>query len=192
MKRLYTFLMAIMALTLLSATALADHDIEIPIAGTAGTEYEDLKGTGNIFDNGDGTSKVVITLNGADGPSPAHFHEPGDCGANNPIAIPLEPVVDGTSTTMVDESVDELIESGYYLNVHLSDEEIATVIACGDNFATLAYEGDEDYDGGEMAEMPDTGAGGMAQSSNNAVPMAAVGLILAGGLVVLQRKLAAR
>lgn len=192
MKRLYTFLMAIMALTLLSATALADHDVEIPIAGTAGTEYADLKGTGNIFDNGDGTSKVVITLNGVDGPSPAHFHEPGDCGANNPIAIPLEPVVDGTSTTMVDESVDELLESGYYLNVHLSDKEIATVIACGDNFATLAYEGDEDYDGGEMAEMPDTGAGGMAQSSNNAAPMAAVGLVLAGGLVVLQRKLGAR
>ncbi len=192
MKRLYTFLMAIMALTLLSATALADHDVEIPIAGTAGTEYEDLKGTGNIFDNGDGTSKVVITLNGVDGPSPVHFHEPGDCGANNPIAIPLEPVVDGTSTTMVDESVDELIESGYYLNVHLSDEEITTVIACGDNFATLAYEGDEDYDGGEMAEMPDTGAGGMAQSSNNAAPMTAVGLVLAGGLVVLQRKRTAR
>jgi hypothetical protein len=184
--------MAIMALTLLSATALADHDVEIPIAGTAGTEYEDLKGTGNIFDNGDGTSKVVITLNGVDGPSPAHFHEPGDCGANNPIAIPLEPVVDGTSTTMVDESVEALLESGYYLNVHLSDKEIATVIACGDNFATLAYEGDEDYDGGEMAEMPDTGAGGMGESSNNAAPMAAVGLVLAGGLVVLQRKLGAR
>lgn len=180
MRKLYLLFVALLALGMAS-TARADHDVEVALSGDG--EYEDVRGMANIFDNGDGTSRVVITLNNApDGEHPAHIHA-GNCDSNGEIVYPLESVVDGISESEVDASVDELLSEDYYVNVHLSMDEISTIIACGDNFATLAYEGDDDY----MPEMPDTGAGAASRSQTPVMGLGLIGAVLAAGTLLAVR-----
>ncbi|MDP9350793.1 MAG: hypothetical protein M3P51_04540, partial [Chloroflexota bacterium] len=92
------------------------------------------------------------------------------------VEHPLENVVEGMSTTMVDASFDHLVEDNYYLNVHLSAEEVSTVVACGDEYVM-------------SAGMPETGAGGMADSQSSApvTGLALVGMVLAAGVLLVAR-----
>ena len=82
-----------------------------------------------------------------DGPHPAHIHT-GTCDELGDVVLPLEeledPADDGersgaatahavkTSETTVDMPLEEIVEGGHAINVHLSEEEIGTYIACGD------------------------------------------------------------
>ena len=177
MRKLY--LLLVMAMTLsLSAVALADEGdmATVEISGKEG--YEGISGTATFTDMGDDTTKVVVELEGtpADGNHPAHLHDGTDCSMNKPVEHPLENVVDGMSTTTVDASFDHLVEANYYLNVHLSAEEVSTVVACGDEYVM-------------SAGMPETGAGGLVDSRNSA-PLAAlalVGAVLAAGTFLVTR-----
>jgi CHRD domain-containing protein len=90
-------------------------------------------GTATFTINDDGTTHVVlqITGGGAD-PQPAHIHE-GTCDDLNPQpAYPLQDVVDGSSETDVDISLDDLTLSSYAVNVHESAEAVDVYVACGD------------------------------------------------------------
>ena len=81
-----------------------------------------------------------------DGPHPAHIHT-GTCDELGDVVHPLADVVaptDGeqsgpttahavkTSETTVDMPLEEIIDGGHAINVHLSAEEIDEYIACGD------------------------------------------------------------
>jgi hypothetical protein len=62
---------------------------------------------------------------------PAHIHE-GTC--DNLTAAPafgLPNVVDGSSGTTVDVSPDTLTGSDYAINLHMSDDDLATYTSCG-------------------------------------------------------------
>ncbi len=180
MRKLYLLLVVAMALSL-SAVAFADEGdmATMEISGKEG--YEGISGTATFTDMGDDTTKVVVELTGtpAGGNHPAHLHDGTDCAMNEPVVHPLENVVDGMSTTMVEASFDHLVEANYYLNVHLSAEEVSTVIACGDEYVMSAG----------MPETPETGAGGMAGESSR-IPMfglGIVGAVLAAGTFLVIR-----
>src|SRR4029450_920729 len=79
-------------------------------------------------------TKVVISLDNA--PSgisqPAHIHK-GSCKELDPNpAYGLQNVVDGKSTSDVDEPLDELQSEDYAINVHKSGADLKTYVSCGD------------------------------------------------------------
>jgi hypothetical protein len=90
-------------------------------------------GTVTLTAVGDKT-RVDIALANAptDVPQPAHIHE-GSCSKLDPKPkFPLGVVVDGTSTTMVDAPMSQLVAGGLAVNVHKSTKDIPTYVACGD------------------------------------------------------------
>lgn len=77
-------------------------------------------------------TKVVIALgNPPDVPQPAHVH-PGTCRQLDPTpAYSLENVEGGASETTLPVPLDDIRNADLVINVHKSQEEIATYSACG-------------------------------------------------------------
>lgn len=119
--------------------------------------------------------KIELEGSPEGGEHPAHFHDGTDCSQNEPVVHDLGPVENMMSEKVVEESFEDLVEANYYLNVHLSADEIATVVACGDEYEV-------------MDEMVNGGAGGMAP--NNGTPVIGLGLVTAvlaaGTLLAIQ------
>ena len=89
-------------------------------------------GTATLTADGEKTT-VVISLDGAPSgtPQPAHIHK-GSCADLDPTpAYGLTNVVDGKSSTEVDEPLDELRDEDYAINVHRSGTDLKTYVACG-------------------------------------------------------------
>jgi hypothetical protein len=62
---------------------------------------------------------------------PAHIHE-GSCANLNPAPkIPLQNVVNGKSTTVLDLPIKQVLAGGA-VNVHKSAQDVKTYVACGD------------------------------------------------------------
>jgi hypothetical protein len=128
-------------------TAIAGATDEVATAtGAAGEALQDgltvnleeqngsgQSGTATFSVNDDGTVHVSIMISPAGTePQPAHIHE-GTCDNLDPNpAFPLENVVDGTSETDVDVSLDDLAVTSYAVNVHKSEAEADVYVACGD------------------------------------------------------------
>jgi hypothetical protein len=74
------------------------------------------------------TTSVTINLTGAPagGNHPAHIHE-GVKGSGGAVAFGLTSVVSSTSTTLVDQSYDQLLSYNGYVNVHLSSADLTVV-----------------------------------------------------------------
>lgn len=90
-------------------------------------------GSGQLTDQGDGTTKVeLIMLNAPEGAvQPAHIHE-GSCATLNPApAYPLTNVIEGKSTTIVKVSLADLTSKKYAINVHKSATEASVYVSCG-------------------------------------------------------------
>lgn len=67
-----------------------------------------------------------------DEPQPVHVHF-GNCGINlGEVKFPLNDVVAGKSTTVVDASVDTLSDGSHNINLHKSYPEIRVYTACGE------------------------------------------------------------
>ena len=81
----------------------------------------------------DGKTKVVIDLMGApEGVAqPAHIHH-GTCEKLGAPAYPLEAAKNGKSETTIDAKLSDLTAGDYAINVHKSEAEISTYVACGD------------------------------------------------------------
>jgi len=89
-------------------------------------------GTATLTAEGEQT-QVSITIDDPVSESqPAHIHE-GSCGADlNPEpAFGLPNVADGTSEATVDVALDTLTGGTYAINLHMSDEDLATYTSCG-------------------------------------------------------------
>jgi hypothetical protein len=153
-----------------------------------------VSGTATLTDNGDGTTTVEIEVSGATGDHPAHIHE-GTCDDLDPNPVyPLTNVdADGLSSTDVEVSLEDLLASPYAVNIHLSADNIATYVACGNITAAVGGESDtadDDGTGGETTT-PSTGIGTMAGSTTNSillVGLAAVAVALVGGGLALRRR----
>jgi hypothetical protein len=111
-------------------SAGGDERTTVPLAELVGSGQS---GTATLTPDGDGSTRVVIRVgNPPEAAQPAHIH-PGTCGDLDPLpAYPLEPVTGGGSTTTISASLQELRSGRFAVNVHLSEEEIRTSVACGD------------------------------------------------------------
>lgn len=92
-----------------------------------------VTGTVTLTDLGEGRTQVEVDVvpNG-NLDMPAHIH-PGSCADLVPQPKhPLENVVDGASTTIVRATLAELTAGGLAVNVHKSNEDLATYTACAD------------------------------------------------------------
>lgn len=142
-----------------------------------------LSGSASLEAAGDETV-VSVDLDGATGDHPSHIHE-GTCDTLNPAPLyTLTDVdADGISETTVPVSLDELLESEYAINIHLSVDDIATYVSCGDIVAADAaapdVDSDDADDDADDDAAADTGTGGTTTNTTAAVPSTGVGTAVA-------------
>jgi hypothetical protein len=80
----------------------------------------------------DGMVRVTIDLeNPPADPQPAHIHS-GTCAELGDVVHPLTNVEDGSSETEVAVTLEELQGGEFAVNVHQSEADIGTYVACGD------------------------------------------------------------
>jgi hypothetical protein len=81
----------------------------------------------------DSKTRVEISVsNPGTEPQPAHIHK-GSCEDLDPNpAYGLENVVDGSSSSEVEVSLDELTDGAFAVNVHKSGSDLEVYVACGD------------------------------------------------------------
>ena len=164
MRRIYLLLVLVAVLAFSTPALGADKTV------TARLHEENnsgLQGGATLKDNGDGTTTVMIRLQGdKQGSShPAHLHE-GVCTGTIPtVRYPLNNVVNGRSTTQVEASLEELMGESLYINIHPSKDKLQPVLVCGGI--------------SEPGNMPDTGGGKLSSSG------ASLWLALALALAVL-------
>ena len=121
---------------------------EIPLTGQSNTytlsevDASGVSGTALFEENENGNAVVTLTLNGtpAGGVHPAHIHF-NSVAMGGDIAISLNPVdgSTGISRTVVTQtdagsaiSYSGLLDFDGYINVHLSPEDLTTIVAQGD------------------------------------------------------------
>jgi hypothetical protein len=89
-------------------------------------------GTATLQSMDAGTTHVTIELSSppAD-PQPAHIHT-GTCAELGDVVHPLSNVEGGSSETDVAASLEDLQGAAFAVNVHMSEADIGTYVACGD------------------------------------------------------------
>jgi len=88
-----------------------------------------VSGIATLYGDGDQTI-VSIRVDDAGPNHPAHIHA-GDCSKLDPYpAFPLENVINGRSTSIVDASLDELLAGEYSIDLHMSVNELGTLVVC--------------------------------------------------------------
>jgi hypothetical protein len=94
-----------------------------------------ITGTATVTPVSESQTEVVLDLTGgepSDEPRPAHIHK-GTCEDLDPTpAYPLESVQDGHSETTVEVSAIELLAEPFAINVHRSEADAGTYVACGE------------------------------------------------------------
>ncbi len=111
-------------------------------------------GTVTLAPSSDGkATTVTISLKGAPAEAqPAHIH-PGSCAKLDPKPLyPLKSVVDGKSTSTVEQPMAKLIAGGMAVNVHKSANDLATYVACADLGGSM--KSDSMTKGGAMMKTP--------------------------------------
>ncbi|TAM62093.1 hypothetical protein EPN52_01320 [bacterium] len=81
-------------------------------------------------------NKTLVSLSVQGAPKgvaqPAHVHR-GSCDNLNPVpAYPLQNVVNGRSTTLVNAPLSRLMSGHYAVNVHASTKNLKRYVACGE------------------------------------------------------------
>jgi hypothetical protein len=142
--------MGVVLTVLIAALALAvagcGGDDEEPAAETTtaaaggGTVTVDLaeqngsgqSGTATLESMDGGMTHVTIELSSppAD-PQPAHIHS-GSCAELGDVVHPLTNIEGGSSETDVAASLEDLQAGDFAVNVHMSEADIGTYVACGD------------------------------------------------------------
>jgi LPXTG-motif cell wall-anchored protein len=91
-----------------------------------------ISGTATFTESG-GSVRVDIKVTGAGaGPQPAHIH-PGTCTQLDATPqFTLSPVVNGTSTTTIQSTIQALTSSPHAVHMHKSQDELSVYVACAD------------------------------------------------------------
>lgn len=114
-----------------------DTDTNVPLAPRSVTiqmaamNDSGQDGTATLTEE-DGQTRVVVELtNSPEGPQPIHIHD-GTCADLGAVVHDLGTLMDGRVEILVDVTLDELLAGAFAINGHLSPDEIATYISCGD------------------------------------------------------------
>ncbi len=178
MRRFYLLLIVALALSV-SSVAFAEESGKMHEA-MAELKMEDdsgYHGKAHLKDMGDGTTHVKIELEGmSEGMSmPAHIHMGTRDDYDPKPEYPLNNIENGMSETTVEVSLENLLSEEHVIAVHESEENVGNIVAVGEIE--------------KMMGMPETGAGGMANSQSSA-PVAALALVaavLAAGTFLVAR-----
>jgi hypothetical protein len=130
MKRFWISLIAasLIAIAAIAPAAADSHTLTIDLDEVNGSG---VSGTATLTEE-DGQTMVEIELDGTpeDGVHPAHIHA-GTCDDLGDVVFPLEDVVDGTSESTVEATLDVILADQHAINVHLSADEMDVYVACG-------------------------------------------------------------
>ncbi len=90
-------------------------------------------GTVTFTPQGDKT-QVVLKMTGAPAgvAQPVHIHDGSCANLDAKPRIPLQSVSNGSSTTLVDMKLDDIMKQGGAINVHKSAADLKVYVACGD------------------------------------------------------------
>jgi hypothetical protein len=94
------------------------------------TEGEGQVGTATFSTDGMTTTVEVSIAPAATEAQPMHIHA-GICTDVGTVLHALQNVVRGSSTTIIDVSLEEIINDGALVNVHASYADASTYTACG-------------------------------------------------------------
>lgn len=129
MKRIWLTMIAAAMLTVAAVAPVAAQDtvtIDMKEVDDSGQS-----GSADITTDGEQVTVAIEIDAGEEGvPQPAHIHE-GSCQELGDVAYPLNPVEDGQSESTADVSMSELLAGEYAINVHLSEDDLETHVACG-------------------------------------------------------------
>lgn len=112
------------------------YAIAMPGVGTADVALSAINNSGisgsATLAEENGTVVVTLTIAGAMTPMPAHVHE-GSCPGVGAVKYPLEPVVNGTSRTVLSGTTLAAMKASLPLaiNIHKSAAEANIYVACG-------------------------------------------------------------
>lgn len=207
------YLSLVMAIALgFSASVIAQEGemVMVPLRerGNSGAS-----GDATLTDNGDGTTRVRIDVEGAPpGSWPAQMGE-GDCGSLGPTVFNLNSVQNGESVTDVAVALTDILAEDYYVSMDFTDPTLSPAVVCGELEAAsdmpeasptaeanaeanvdadveATAEANVDDQRGEMPEqIPDAGSGGMAGGGLPLGSIAAVlSLAVVSGYAVLRRR----
>jgi len=128
-QRAISSICAAFALVAASAALAQDKQVTVNL-GAQNASGE--TGTATLTPKGDKT-EVVVKLTGAPSAAqPAHIHD-GSCANIDPKPrVPLQNLVNGTSTTNLDMKLSDIMSKGGAINVHKSAADLKTYVACGD------------------------------------------------------------
>jgi hypothetical protein len=114
-----------------SATTPQAAPVVVPVAPQSDSKQT---GSATLTATADNKTQVVVSVTGepAGAQEPAHIHQ-GSCKNLNPKPVfPLNPIVDGKSTTIVDAPLLTLQSGQFAINAHQSTTNIGVYVACGD------------------------------------------------------------
>jgi Cu/Zn superoxide dismutase len=125
--------------------AMSNDEVMVELAEENGSGES---GTATLTAMGDQTRVVLELQNTTTSSQPAHIHE-GNCGPSlDPAPLHgLQNVIDGRSDTVVDRPLSELTAGGLAINIHQSNDDLETFVACGNLPGGAADAGSSD-DGG--------------------------------------------
>lgn len=142
MNKMMIFLLSIGSMFLMSCGD-DDGGADIPMPtgdemtfDLAEADVAGISGTATFAEYDDGSTQIVLDLNGTEdgGSHPAHIHS-GIALDGGDVAISLTSVDGSTGmseTFITDVSYEDLINYDGYINVHLSSDDIETIVAQGD------------------------------------------------------------
>jgi hypothetical protein len=109
--------------------AMSNDEVTIELAEDSDSGES---GTATLTAMGDQTRVVLELQNPTTSSQPAHIHE-GNCGPTlDPAPLHgLQNVIDGRSETVVARPLPELIAADLAINVHQSNDNLETFVACG-------------------------------------------------------------
>lgn len=154
----------LLAALALGSMSLAQESVEVTMESVTGSEGPFQIGAATLTAV-DGQTQVVINIEpspeGADVEQPVHIHD-GSCSELGTVVYPLSNVVDGSSTTTVDATLESLRTGDFAVNVHKSPDEAAVYVSCGDvPVASIAQPVPEDI------TPPSTGISGFSQEQSS-------------------------
>jgi Cu/Zn superoxide dismutase len=91
-----------------------------------------ISGVATMTESGGKVNVNVRATGAGTGPQPLHIHE-GSCSQLNPTPqFTLSPVTNGSSTTDVDTTLQQLSATPHAIHMHKSAEELSVYVACAD------------------------------------------------------------